>query len=138
MYVRIKNNEYDYRRDKSVSIYQWMRENNFGDGVKKGTNIFYCSPLRSESTPSFVVNTKQNCGMISAQAKAVILSTLSSSLTRDGQNTRFWAILRSRSKNSSCCFNEEFQCSTRRGREKPCGLKEKERERREAQPGNCC
>ena len=45
---------------KSVSILQWMRENNYGDGVRKGRNYFFCSPLRSERTPSFAVNTAQN------------------------------------------------------------------------------
>lgn len=45
---------------KSVSIYQWMQENNYGSGTKRGKNVFYNSPLRSESDPSFVVNTKNN------------------------------------------------------------------------------
>lgn len=45
---------------KSVSIYQWMQENNYGSGTKRGKNVFYNSPLRSESDPSFVVNTKDN------------------------------------------------------------------------------
>ena len=41
---------------KSVSIYNWMKENNYGTGSIKGKNVFYCSPLRIEKTPSFVVN----------------------------------------------------------------------------------
>ncbi len=45
---------------KSVSIYNWMKENNYGTGSIKGKNVFYCSPLRLEKTPSFVVNTKDN------------------------------------------------------------------------------
>ena len=45
---------------KSVSILQWMRENNYGDGVRKGRNYFFCSPLRSERTPSFAVNPAEN------------------------------------------------------------------------------
>lgn len=45
---------------KSVSIYHWMKENGYGKGLKKGKNVFYNSPLRSERTPSFVVNTKDN------------------------------------------------------------------------------
>ena len=45
---------------KSVSIYNWMKENNYGTGSIKGKNVFYCSPLRIEKTPSFVVNTKDN------------------------------------------------------------------------------
>ena len=45
---------------KSVSIYQWMKANGYGEGIKKGMNVFYNSPLRFEKTPSFVVNTKVN------------------------------------------------------------------------------
>ena len=45
---------------KSVSIYQWMKENDYGDGVRKGKSIFYCSPLRPENSPSFAVNIKEN------------------------------------------------------------------------------
>ena len=45
---------------KSVSIYHWMKANGYGEGIKRGKNIFYNSPLRSEKTPSFVVNTKVN------------------------------------------------------------------------------
>ena len=45
---------------KSVSIYNWMKENNYGIGSIKGKNVFYFSPLRLEKTPSFVVNTKDN------------------------------------------------------------------------------
>lgn len=45
---------------KSVSILQWMRANNYGNGIRKGKNYFYCSPLRSERTPSFSVNTVKN------------------------------------------------------------------------------
>ena len=33
---------------KSVSILQWMRLNNYGEGIRKGRNYFFCSPLRSE------------------------------------------------------------------------------------------
>jgi len=45
---------------KSVSILQWMRANNYGEGIRKGQNYFFCSPLRSERTPSFSVNTVRN------------------------------------------------------------------------------
>ena len=45
---------------KSVSIHHWMKENQYGDGFKRHKNIFYCSPLRADKTPSFVVNTKDN------------------------------------------------------------------------------
>lgn len=45
---------------KSVSILQWMRSNNYGEGIRKGRNYFFCSPLRSERTPSFAVNTDKN------------------------------------------------------------------------------
>ena len=45
---------------KSVSILQWMRENNYGEGTRKGRNYFFCSPFRSERTPSFAVNTAKN------------------------------------------------------------------------------
>ena len=45
---------------KSISILQWMRSNNYGEGVRKGKNYFFCSPLRSERTPSFAVNTTKN------------------------------------------------------------------------------
>lgn len=37
-----------------------MKENDYGDGVRKGKSIFYCSPLRPENSPSFAVNIKEN------------------------------------------------------------------------------
>ena len=45
---------------KSVSICHWLQANGYGEGIKKGKNVFYNSPLRFEKTPSFVVNTKVN------------------------------------------------------------------------------
>lgn len=45
---------------KSISILQWLRNNNYGEGIRKGKNYFFCSPLRSERTPSFAVNTTEN------------------------------------------------------------------------------
>ena len=37
-----------------------MRKNNYGEGTRKGRNYFFSSPLRSERTPSFAVNTAKN------------------------------------------------------------------------------
>lgn len=45
---------------KSVSILQWMRTNNYGNGQRRGKNVFFCSPFRSERTPSFSVNPDVN------------------------------------------------------------------------------
>lgn len=45
---------------KSVSICQWLTENGYGSGVRKGKCVLYCSPLRSENNPSFFVNTIEN------------------------------------------------------------------------------
>lgn len=45
---------------KSVSILQWMRANGYGEGIRKGRNIFFLSPFRQERTPSFSVNTDKN------------------------------------------------------------------------------
>ena len=45
---------------KSVSILQWMRANGYGEGIRKGRNYFFLSPLRQERTPSFSVNTDKN------------------------------------------------------------------------------
>ena len=45
---------------KSVSILQWMRANGYGEGIRKGRNFFFLSPLRQERTPSFSVNPDKN------------------------------------------------------------------------------
>lgn len=45
---------------KSVSICQWLKENGYGSGIRRGNNVLYCSPLRSENNPSFFVNTIKN------------------------------------------------------------------------------
>ena len=39
---------------KSVSILQWMRLNNYGEGIRKGRNYFFCSPLRSETRTAVI------------------------------------------------------------------------------------
>ena len=77
---------------KSVSILQWMRLNNYGDGIRKGRNYFFCSPLRSERTPS------RTSGVTSAATirMAAISSTSSSSLIRHGLSIRCWLFLNDR------------------------------------------
>ena len=56
-----------------------MKENDYGDGVRKGKSIFYCSPLRPENSPSFAVNIKENgapdkpCGVGRADANPKLL-----------------------------------------------------------------
>ena len=37
-----------------------MRANGYGEGIRKGRNYFFLSPLRQERTPSFSVNTDKN------------------------------------------------------------------------------
>lgn len=93
---------------KSVSIYQWMRENNFGDGVKKGTNIFYCSPLRSESTPSFVVNTKQNLWHDFGTGKGGNLINLVEQLNPRWTEHQVLGYLEKQIQEFKLLFNEDF------------------------------
>ena len=45
---------------KSVSIISWLEANNYGPGKKKGTTIWYYSPFRKETTPSFHVDPNLN------------------------------------------------------------------------------
>ena len=46
---------------KSVSIRQWLKENNYGEGIKKGIHYYYNSPFRTDDkNPSFSVDPYKN------------------------------------------------------------------------------
>lgn len=87
---------------KSVSIYQWMKENNYGDGVRKGKSIFYYSPLRPENSPSFAVNIKENLWYDLEAALAVISSTLLNVCILHGLNIKFFHFFKGKLKKRNC------------------------------------
>ena len=45
---------------KQVSIVDYLAQAGFEAKLTKGVNYWYCSPLRSELTPSFKVNAERN------------------------------------------------------------------------------
>ena len=45
---------------KQVSIVDYLAQAGFEAKLIKGVNYWYCSPLRSELTPSFKVNAERN------------------------------------------------------------------------------
>ena len=53
---------------KQIPIVAYLAQAGFEAKLIKGLNYWYCSPLRSERTPSFKVNAERNqCGMTSVQ-----------------------------------------------------------------------
>jgi len=45
---------------KTVSIHEWLMVNGYGSGHKRGKKIWYSSPLRAESSPSFGIDIALN------------------------------------------------------------------------------
>ena len=79
-----------------------MKENNYGDGVRKGKSIFYCSPLRPENSPSFGNILKKTYGMILEAALAVISSTLLNVCILRGLNIKFFHFFKGKLKKRNC------------------------------------
>ena len=93
---------------KSVSIYNWMKENGYGAGSIKGKNVFYCSPLRSEKTPSFVVNTKDNLWYDFGTGKGGNLINLVEQLNTSWSMHEVLGYLEKQIKEKRLQFNEDF------------------------------
>ena len=123
---------------KSVSILQWMRENNYGDGVRKGRNYFFSSPLRSERTPSFSVNTAQNlwCDFGSANKNGGNLINLVEQLNPTWSEHQVLAYLEQQIKDLNLDFTEDYNARIKEEEEKEKWKETKQAEREEAQSQN--
>lgn len=123
---------------KSVSILQWMRENNYGDGVRKGRNYFFSSPLRSERTPSFSVNTAQNlwCDFGSTNKNGGNLINLVEQLNPTWSEHQVLAYLEQQIKDLNLDFTEDYNARIKEEEEKEKWKEAKQAEREEAQSQN--
>ena len=123
---------------KSVSILQWMRENNYGDGVRKGRNYFFSSPLRSERTPSFSVNTAQNlwCDFGSANKNGGNLINLVEQLNPTWSEHQVLAYLEQQIQDLNLDFTEDYNARIKEEEEKEKWKEAKQAEREEAQSQN--
>ena len=95
---------------KSVSILQWMRLNNYGEGIRKGRNYFFCSPLRSERTPSFSVNTAKNlwCDFGSYNKNGGNIINLIEQLNPTWSEHQVLAYLERQIKDLNLDYNEDY------------------------------
>ena len=120
---------------KSVSILQWMRENNYGDGVRKGRNYFFCSPLRSERTPSFAVNPAQNlwCDFGSANKNGGNLINLVEQLNPSWSEHQVLAYLEQQIHDLKLDFTEDYNARIKEEEEKQKWKEGKQAEREEQQ-----
>lgn len=116
---------------KSVSIYQWMKENSYGSGIKKGKNIFYCSPLRSENTPSFVVNTKDNLWHDFGNGNGGNLINLVERLNPTWTSHKVLSYLEKQIKELRLEFNEDYNARLEEEERKQQWLEGKQAEREE-------
>ena len=98
---------------KSVSILQWMRLNNYGEGIRKGRNYFFCSPLRSERTPSFSVNTAKNlwCDFGSYNKNGGNIINLIEQLNPTWSEHQVLAYLERQIKDLNLDYNEDYNAS---------------------------
>ena len=103
---------------KSVSIYQWMIENDYGNGSKKGKNVFYCSPLRCEGTPSFVVNTKDNLWHDFGTGIGGNIINLVERLYPTWSEHQVLSFLERQIKDKKLAFNEDFNARIREAEKK--------------------
>ena len=60
---------------KQIPIVDYLAQTGYKPKLTKGVNYWYCSPLRSELTPSFKVNVERNQCMTSAQETTETSST---------------------------------------------------------------
>ncbi len=115
---------------KSVSILQWMRENNYGNGLRKGVNYFFCSPLRSERTPSFAVNTARNlwCDFGSSNRNGGNLINLVEQLNPTWSEHQVLSYLEQQIMNLKLEFNKDYIGRIRQEEDKQRWLEEKRAE----------
>jgi hypothetical protein len=118
---------------KSVSILQWMRANNYGHGTRKGRNYFYCSPLRSERTPSFCVNTARNlwCDFGSANKNGGNIINLVEQLHPSWSKHQVLSYIEHQIKDLKLYFNEDYNARLLEEEEKKHWFEEKQAEREE-------
>ena len=118
---------------KSVSILQWMRENNYGEGTRKGRNYFFCSPLRSERTPSFSVNTSKNlwCDFGSSNNNGGNIINLVEQLNPTWSEHQVLAYLERQIKDLNLAFNEDYNARLEEEEEKKRWIEGKRAEREE-------
>ena len=102
---------------KTVSIYQWMRENDFGDGNRKGKHVFYCSPLRSESSPSFAVNLKENLWYDFGSGKGGNLINLVEQLNPTWSEHHVLSYLEGQIKEKNLDYNEDYNAKLKKEEE---------------------
>ena len=118
---------------KSVSILQWMRENSYGEGTRKGRNYFFCSPLRSERTPSFAVNTAKNlwCDFGSPNRNGGNIINLVEQLHPAWSEHQVLAYLEQQIKDRHLDFNEDYNARLEEEEEKRRWIEGKRAEREE-------
>ena len=118
---------------KSVSILQWMRFNNYGDGIRKGRNYFFCSPLRSERTPSFSVNTAKNlwCDFGSYNKNGGNIINLIEQLNPTWSEHQVLAYLERQIKDLNLDYNEDYNARLEEEERKRQWIEGKRAEREE-------
>ena len=118
---------------KSVSILQWMRLNNYGEGIRKGRNYFFCSPLRSERTPSFSVNTAKNlwCDFGSYNKNGGNIINLIEQLNPTWSEHQVLAYLERQIKDLNLDYNEDYNARLEEEERKRQWIEGKRAEREE-------
>jgi len=77
-----------------------MKENDYGDGVRKGKSIFYCSAQKIAL--HLLLISKKIYGMILEAALAVISSTLLNVCILHGLNIKFFHFFKGKLKKRNC------------------------------------
>ena len=116
---------------KSISILQWMRSNNYGEGVRKGKNYFFSSPLRSERTPSFAVNTSENlwCDFGNTYKNGGNIINLVEQLNPTWSEHQVLSFLERQVKDLKLDFNEDYNARIAEEEEKQRWIEGKRAER---------
>ena len=105
---------------KSISILQWMRNNNYGEGVRKGKNYFFRSPLRLERTPSFAVNTTKNlwCDFGNSYKNGGNIINLVEQLNPTWSKHQVLSFLEQQIRDLKLSFNEDYNARLEEDEEK--------------------
>lgn len=108
-----------------------MIENGYGNGSGRGKNIFYCSPLRPESTPSFVVNTKENLWHDFGSGEGGNLINLVQKLNPGWSDHQVLCFLEQQIQDKRLQYNVDYVAKLKAEEEKQLWLEGKRTEREE-------
>ena len=115
---------------KSVSIRQWLKENNYGEGIKKGIHYYYNSPFRTDDkNPSFSVDPYKNLWLDWGPHEGGNLITLVQKLHPDWSMHQVLSNLDAEITAKGLSFSKDYEGRQREAEDKERWIREQQDER---------